>query len=217
MKILRIHYVFWKLIGLCPFVISKNGKISFSYVGLFYSIALAFVYLICWIKAMKNRLLFSKPRETPMSLIADIVGKSAQFFMVITTWLLFGFRQNRFRSLQESFNKFSDSCVIFGIRNISSDPVKNATILAVVFNFVWVGVLVCGHFQHSKATTYKVLTWMPFNFGRIVYPNFMIIFVIAMNLIRDRFRSLNDAIGELSQTNSGRLRIRAKRQQNNSE
>ncbi|XP_043285601.1 uncharacterized protein [Venturia canescens] len=212
----KVLYTFFKMIGLCPFAISKNGKFRFSYSGVFYSIALASVSFFCYMKAMKNRLAFIKPRQTTMFLVADILAKSTAFLTAVTTWLIFAFRQNRFRSLQKSFNKFSEACIVFGVCDGPRYLMKNGTILAVICNVAWGSVLVCGHLQHSKSSTYQFLTWLLFNFGRIIYPNLTIIFFIAMSLVKERFRLLNDAIGQLSSVNLGRQAIRKKNGKNRS-
>ena len=197
----KILYIFWKLIGLCPFSLSENGIIQISYSGIFYSTILTLSYTMIYIRAMMNHSRLGKPCETTMSTIADIVAHSSEFWMIFVTWLCFGLCQDRIRRMQILLNEINESCDIFGIVIEYSNIIRTTKIQTVIVNFSFMMVIASGPLQRSTSAWFELSVWVPFSVVRIVYPNFTILFIAAMSAIRSRFQSLNEKIKQLTTSN----------------
>ena len=201
MKALKMLYFYWQIIGLCPFNFTKDELIRFSYSRAFYSIILSICYTISYIVAMSQRDSFVKPSETLMSMIADIVTKTSQFTMIITTWLYFGLRQKHLRRIQIFFNTAIETFEMQKRVRITTNLLKNVPVKSAIINCAFTTTLIVGQMARNAMST-KEKFGLPFSFGRIVYPNFTIMFFCAMAGIHNQFRSLNIHIQEFSRSNT---------------
>lgn len=206
---LKLLYIFWKTIGLCPFNLTESGIIKFSYGGVSYSTILSLSYGLCYYRVIVNRAYYMQPSETPMSMIADMAAITAQFWMIVTTWLRFGYHQNALKSICLSFGRISETCRILGIREVRSLSVTSVTIKTAFLSCAWTTMFVSSNLLIWGLHSSQYRVRVPFNFGRLVYPNFVVLFTAAMTVIRDQFRALNNRLQGHSRgdSTSGRANI----------
>ena len=190
-------FTYWKLIGLCPFNLTKYGIFRFSYGGAIYSTILIGTLTLFYVHIMRYRTTYAKPYESPMSLIAAIVTKTADFIMIVMTWLSFGFRQKALRKIQILFKNIVECCDALGIHNNHCNVARKLNIQAALINFAFIitnGSFVLSSRMNINSQFNISMDWVPFSFGRIVFPNFIILFFATISAINDQFRSLNDKI-----------------------
>lgn len=194
--------------GLCPFDLGNDGTVEFSYGGAFYSTILSVCYGVCYYRLLITRLSYVQPNETLMSMFADMVAKSAQFWMIVITWLRLGYRQNTLAGINTNFRKIVETCKVLGIDEVHSSNIRILKIQTVFLNCGWMTLFLCINLLVGDAGSSVARVRIPFNFGRVVYPNFIIAFIAMISVIRDQFRSLNNKIEELSSDDSMRSTIR---------
>ena len=63
-----------------------------------------------------------------------------------------------------------------------------------IFRFSYGGSFVLSSRMNINSQFNISMEWVPFSFGRIVFPNFIILFFTTISAINDQFLSLNDKI-----------------------
>ena len=200
-------YIFWKIIGLCPFRLTKRGTIRMSYGGAFYSAVLSVWFTVTYLRAMNDRANFVKPGKSPMSEISDFICDTSTYSMVVIMWLTLGFRQKHIQDIQKSFRSIVETCEILGIREVHVRMVKVLKIQVTIMNTLAISFFLLGHLS-APSVQFRLDIWMPFNGTKLVYPNFILLLITLMTVIRDQFRSINHKIQQLSRENKTILKIR---------
>lgn len=191
----KIVFLLWRIIGLCPYRLDDKKIVRFSYIGLFYSIGLAFLYSVCFVRAMLGSSGFYGRYSSPMARISDLVASSCECCMVVTTWLTFAFSQHRFRRVQMSFKKILNSCAQLGITGAHVDAVKRISKIAVIFNSTWSLCFFLGNLYPPEHI--DIVVWIPFNLGHIVFPNFIMLYIGIMRSIHALFLLINEKLREI--------------------
>ena len=194
----RILYVYWKILGLCPFVVNDFGLIEFSYGGLTYAIILTVCYTVFYVRAVASRTAFALSRESPMSIIADFSGLSIEFALIVLTWLCFGFRQKRMKRIILLFKKSNEQYEALGIRrDLTKKFLNHVKIHALIINAVWYFLYTIDHLLLFSCKEFHLSVWLPFNILRVVSRNIVVMYIYTMKAIEKKFYLLNKKIQEL--------------------
>lgn len=189
--------IWWKMIGLCPFIFVDNTMIEFSGARCAYTMALIIAYIILYCRAISNRVEYMLPRETTMTVVADFFGLSMECLMVISSWLYILFRQRELKKILKMFENLSATLGLIGISQSGKKSFRKLKIHLIIMNLVWISLFCTDHAMFINNKLFRYDVWLPFNFLRIVSHNVVIMFLNALLIAKNFFHLLNQKMHTL--------------------
>lgn len=177
---------------------------------------LAASYSACYFRAITGRTSFVLPRATPMAVIANLAGLSAEYTSLMWAWLVFGFRRKKLRRILALLRKINQSFADCDIRAEDTKFLKEVAVHLVLVNVAWGSVCTCGYLLLRRFGPWKLTMWMVMNILRLVNHSVVLMFVSSMRLMRERFRLLNQRIRYIPDEDAMSIAVRRKCRQRDS-
>lgn len=191
----KILYIFWRIIGICPFGLKNWRTICVSKFGAFHSVIFSLVYFLSYTQIAANKTNFHVKHQTTMNKVADVVGHTLETMLTITIWISFGCRQKCIRTIQKAFLRVIKNCELLGIQETHSNVIKIGQYQTVIANVIWLPFYIV-HQIHAPRNVNRFLLCF-FCTCHSMLPNFIIFYCTVVNVIRDQFRSLNRKLREI--------------------
>lgn len=199
-----LFYYYFKLLGLCPFVLIDNEISRVSVNGIVYTCMLCIISTNFYCRMAYGRLVFAVPGETPTAVIADFIGLWFEFLCVMSVWLWLAYSYNQLREIINLLQGNKYILKEFGITddlNKIYDLFKNYIIIA---NFASYCFFIFDHIVLFIYAEFDLAVIMPFDFLRILGHNVIMFYSVSLSIVRKRYNSINKIINEYSETSNYR-------------
>lgn len=187
-------YYYEKILGLCPLKINQK-LFSITNISILYTIILCTIYSLIFYQNIIYRFRMTYGIENFISAIWDRILQILQYILIIITWLNFGLRQKKIKSIVNNFNKTREIAENLGIRNDNFEIIQIIINYTLIINFLYF-FLFSVHlnlnitFSSDREKIFALLN----SLFRIVYHNMFFLFISALHILYQRFRQLNICI-----------------------
>lgn len=193
-------YYFLKMIGLCPFTLTKKGHFEPSFFGTLINLILLITYLhsctVCYVR----RFHIYTPKDTQIAVVVDVLALVFQSLSVIDCLLIFGFRQ---KYIIEFFKRFGNIEERFSRIIVKKRKMKNLTstmsliktrVVIVGMTYFFICLLDHSRFFIINALDIGLTHWI---FFRSIYAILIIsnyVFIELIIVVKSYFHELNSLI-----------------------
>ena len=193
-------YYYGKLIGLFPLSLNKvKGKFRTSYLGNLYAILLCISYSVIFYQFFIIRLKNTSPIESIISAVWDRITHFYDFSVIIVSWLTFGLRQKKLKSIIDDIEKTNKIAQKLGIENDMREIVTSIGIQALFINILCYGHSIFNLIILSMIDIplFHQTFWILNVLVRVVIHNMLFLFISALQIVEKRFRRLNHRLSYL--------------------
>ena len=199
-----LPYNFRKVIGLWSPLSYKDKNNSFSNFRLFYSIALSIMYSVLFYRIIIERLNITFPKETLTAIVADGLIDIFHFCMVLTSWLIFAFRQKKVLKIFDIIEKTELNGRVLGITDHYEEMLKTLSNRTLFVICVFLGKLILQEPLAIRIGQGNLLTWFIFKMAHIVNHIVVLTFITNLEIVRLKFYHMNSRLRHLSGFSFGR-------------
>lgn len=195
--IFKTLYYYEKILGLCPFVMSKQ-TLEISYLGVIYNLIMSILYTSCFIFIIDCRFELRLPRETTLTITMDALGLLFQYCTVVCTWLTVILGHNKLKIIYHKFENIQELAKTMKI-TVYQNKLKKLLCVTIRLFIVNVSYLTIFCLDHYSLSMYKKFqeqasAWAWFNVPKIVMYNVCAIFLEIMLILQQIFGALNKSI-----------------------
>lgn len=198
---MKIVYFYEKLIGVCPyrFAIGKNRHtdLKLTKIDVTYNVVLILFYTWIFSIVIINRLNLHLPSETTLTIAMDALALLFQYATVITTWIVTVCYKNKAQIIIDKLRAIELSTNDLNVNlNRNDEITREISLRLVLVNFLYLFLFCVDHFSLLDYPDFQreANSWFLFSTPKLVYYNVYVIFLEFMTILRQNYKSLNDAL-----------------------
>lgn len=199
-QISPILFYYWKILGICPFVLDDSQIIKRSIGGILYTILLIASYTYCYTRVFASQISNFLSQLALMVVILDGIGIGLEYCVVIVIWIYSLIHQNKLQYILNNFKNNTNNAIALGMLKIPTRIIRQMQIYLLLQNLYTIIITTFGYWTlwYYKMSKFDIATTISlFNIPRSISLNLITIYIFSLKIIKEQFIFINESIRHL--------------------
>ncbi|KAK0158560.1 hypothetical protein PV328_009546 [Microctonus aethiopoides] len=214
-QISPILFYYWKILGICPFVLDDSQIIKRSISGILYTLLLIASYTYCYTRVFASQISNFLSHLTLMVVILDGIGIGLEYCVVIVIWIYSLIHQNKLRYILNNFKNNTNNAIALGMKKIPTCIIRQMQICLLLQNLYTIIITTFSYWTlwYYEMSKFDLATTISFNIPRPISLNLITIYIFSLKIIKEQFIFINESIRRLPNYTNDRNTLKRYRKQ----